>query len=378
NASVTNGAIFAAPAETVATTRSAFPAIGAEPGKVSNQNNSGKLTFEPWALSLMKKPEEFRAYCGDGYVSAITSGAKLLASFTLTSTNKSQRTAAAAKLKASYGPANISGSSSAKNNADTSSVQTHIRYMQIGGAEGAIATTKAALDDKLAKLAEEAFKSPRFQDMRITPYAQMAEWRGNDQWRDADDEYEIIAETYWQLATLTDDIEYIIANYSNYHPKTGRNKEQLANFLDDILLLQRTIYTALSDEAADRATPPTQKSLSLFSAPLQTKLVLPNSINLELISKNPSLGQLALQLKKALPDGNAALLRINLPVPISVLPKEKNKKAISYTNEQLQAAVISTYITPLARRACRRDPTDNSCMSYAQLKKVAKLVPVNQ
>jgi len=373
NATVTNGTLFAGPADPAAPTRNAFPAVGESVTTVQHGDNIGRLMIEPWALKLMKRPAEFRAFCGDGFVSAITSGARLIATFTFSSTSVEQRQAAAASLKASYGPANLSTNFSESEKRNDTEVKTNVRYMQVGGTEGAIATTDKELKDKLKVLAAEAYKSPHFQDMRITPFSQMAEWRGSDAWRDTDDEYDIIAETYWELTTLEEDIIDIIANYAEYNERTGRTVKELEDFQDDILSLRQSIYSALSNETAEQVpVAATNKLVQLFKpASPKANLTAPSGINLKVLSKNPSLAQLASELKNALPHGNASLLRINLPIPNSVLNN------INTTEKStLQRAVIDWYITPIARRACQNNPSDNNCLNNKELAKIASMVPV--
>lgn len=372
NATITNGTLFAGPAEAAAPTRTAFPDVGDSTVATPTGKNNGRLTIEPWALALMKRPAEFRAYCGDGFVSAITSGARLLATFTFKSNSSEDRKSAAASVKASYGPANLSASASSSSQAASSKVETHVRYMQVGGAKGAIAIDESALKEKLSKLAAEAYDSPRFQDMRITPYSQMAEWRGSDAWRDSDDEYDIIAETYWQLTTLEEDVAYIIANYKDYNERSGRTKEELKDFQDDILTLRKTIYSALSHEIEGEITEQTNQEVKLFKDnAIKTSFTAPKGINLDRIGENSSLGQLANELRAALPFGNASLLRINLPIPLTVLGREeKIEKSV------LQNKVIEWYIASNARRACQNNPLDNSCLSNKNLEEIAKMVPV--
>ena len=373
-ATVTNGVLFAAPADAAATARTAFPLPGDGVGEAETGKDSGRLTLHPWALALLKRPDEFRAYCGDGYVSAITSGARLLASFLITSKSASQRSLAAASIKASYGPANVSGSAKAEKATQETFNDVSIRYMQVGGAEGAIATDREALNDKLKTLAGEAARSPRFQDMRITPYAQLAEVKGSVGWRETDDEYALIADTYWQLTSLEDDLRYILANYdaAHYVLRTGRDEKGLKDFLDDILNVRRAIYAALNG-APSGDVPRAQDAATakLFQKPVPaTRLVAPQAVDLKLVRAGLPLRQLAQHLQQALPLGNPMLLLIQLPLPASEMPPGNPK------DEALQKAVVDYYVRPTVVRACRQDPTHANCLDGASLDAIAKLVEV--
>lgn len=372
-ATVTNGVLFAGPADAAAISRTAYPAAGAGGELHAAGKDSGRLTFYPWATALLKKPDEFRAYCGDGFISAISSGARLLASFEISGQSSSVRKKSAAAIKGSYGPANVSGSANSASATAASMQNVSVRYLQIGGAKGAIATSKEALDLKLTKLAGEAYESPRFQDMRVTPYAQMAEVRFDPLWRGADDEYEMVADTYWLLTSLEDDVRHVMKSIADYDPRTGMSNAELEDFLDDILDLRRAIFVALADPgSAVTDFSQSEKALNLFSAsPPQAKLTLPRGVNLKALGRSASLGELANKLSHAFPYGNPTLLLINLP-----LPKEKSTTDLTEL-AKLQNAVVDHYIGPIAHRACQRDPTDRNCLSNRQLRDIAKLVPID-
>lgn len=373
-ATVTNGTLFAAPADASAKARTAYPLPGDEAENAQSRDDDGRLTLHPWARAMLNKPEQFRAYCGDGYVSAITSGARLLASFRITSKEASKRSAAAASIKASYGPANVSGAAKAEKATKETFQDVSIRYMQVGGAEGPIATDREALNDKLKTLATEAARSPRFQDMRVTPYAQLAEVRDSVAWRETDDEYTVIADTYWQLTSLEDDLRYILANYKQdeYVLRTGRDSAGLKDFLDDVLNVRRAIYAALNGAPSNQAAQADAgDAVQLFAKPVPaTRLVAPEAVDLKRVRAGLPLRQLAQELQKALPLGNPMLLLIQLPLPSSELPDGTPSDA------DLQKAVVDYYVRPTAVRTCRRDPTDANCLDETTLDALAQLVEI--
>jgi hypothetical protein len=150
----------------------------------------------------------------------------------------------------------------------------------------------------------------------------------------------------------------VLQNYADYEPRTGKTREELSAFLDDILTVRRAIYAAFkqSDEAASNPAKG-EESLTLFEAPESAGLPAnsfkaPSGINLRVLGGQPTLGELAQQLQNALPFGNPALLLINLP-----LPKTEVSEANSRDKATLQKAVVMYYIGPAAQRACGQDPT---------------------
>jgi len=402
-ATVTNGVLFAGPADAAAEARTAFPAASDGGVLYAPANDSGRLTFYPWAQDLLGKPEEFRAHCGDGFVSAISSGARLLASFEIGGSSAAARQVTAAKVKGSYGPANFSGSANASKSEQTSMENVSVRYLQVGGAKGAIPTTKQALDNKLARLATEAFESPRFQDMRVTPYAQMAEVRFDASWADTDEEYNLIADTYWQLVALEQDLALVLDDYASFDERTGLTEEELTALADDVLNTRRAIFSALADPEgyfAQHTLRAPQTELSLFPQAANLKGMAPDAaLDLSVLSESRDIGELARRLSKAFPLGNPTLLLVNLPLPdetgvdeaiieaqevLDGIPGGARLLALikaelsspEATEEDLQRAVVDRYIAPIARRACERDPTDRDCMTRGELADIARMVPV--
>jgi hypothetical protein len=284
---------------------------------------------------------------------------------------------------------------------DTSNVS--VRYLQIGGAKGAIPITKEALDDKLAKLAGEAFESPRFQDMRVTPYAQMAEVRFDPSWADTNDEYNLIADTYWQLVSLEQDLALVLDDYASFDERTGLTKDQLTTLADDVLNMRRAIFSALADPEgyfAKQTLRAPQAELSLFPQAANLKGAAPAAaLDLSALSESRDIGELARRLRDAFPLGNPTLLLVNLPLPqeqnvdqaveaaeglfagipggARLLARIKAELAVPESSDaDLRQAVVDRYIVPIVRRACERDPTDRDCMTRSELTDVASLVPI--
>jgi hypothetical protein len=243
--------------------------------------------------------------------------------------------------------------------------------------------------------------------MRITPYAQMAEVRFESAWGDTHNEYDLVADTYWQLTALSEDIDLILADYPSFDARTGLTKEQLIGFADDVLRLRQAIFAALADPEsyfAERKLVAPSSRLNLFSG-LANDATSETAglVDVDRLSRSRNLGELARQLSAAFPMGNPTLLMVNLPIPakeetevmdaltaakqaLEALPGGGRLYAQlvaefsppAQTREGLQRAVVDRYIVPIARRACERDPTDRDCMTRAELKAIAGLVPVRE
>lgn len=373
DATVENGILFAGPRGAADVARLAFPSI--ESPAALAKDEPGRLTFQPWAEKLLKRSVDFRAYCGDAYVSAISSGARLFATISFSSSSSTMKQAVSTAIKGTYGPVKAEGSAAEAQATTLAGTSLDVQYLQVGGARGAIAVTREGLQEKLEKLAGEADDYPKFQYVRLTPYSQMPEWRGVDTWQQAENEFEIIADYYWQLTNLDDEIDEILGNYKAYNDKTGKTKDELKVFQDDVLRLRALIWSAMQPKMDDDATPADDSDpdsqaapLTLFAAPAASVFKAPDSIDPAVLTGNPTLDEIADELTAAAPFGNPSLLRINLPIP--------SHASTATDSAALQTAVVDWYVRPRARRACDRDPTSYDCLNNAELDDVAELVPV--
>lgn len=376
DAVVENGVIFAGPRGPADVTRSAYPSLDNESDASWSSNEAGRLEFQSWALNLARRPSEFRANCGDAFVSAISSGARLYATISFTSTSSTQSQNVKAAIKAEYGPVKASGAVKTRHENTLANTELEVYYLQVGGAQGQIAMSKEGLEEKLRNLAKETDQSPQLQFIRLTPYSRLPQWRGVDTWMDAEDELDIIADYYWVLSSLEAEIEAIVADYDAYNPKTGKSEAELTAFKDDVLKLRRLIWLAMKPDDDEEPETASAKfvapgwSFEPFSgAPLKI-FKAPQSVELGEIAGNPTIAELSRHLEDASPSGNPNLLRLFLPIP-NAAPVSDPKG-----EEQLKQAVIDWYVAAKVRRACERDPTSNDCLSRDELAAVAAAVPV--
>ena len=370
DATVENGVLFAGPRGDADEARLAYPSV--ETHTAGTGTEASRLTFQPWAQQLLRSSGEFRAHCGDAYVSAVSSGARLFATISFTSNNSTTSESIATAIKGTYGPVKAEAKAAAAHAQTLANTSLEVHYLQVGGAGGEIAMTKDDLLLKLKELAGEADESPRFQFIRLTPYSQMPEWRGTDTWQQAEDEFEIIADYYWQLTNLDDEIDTILDNYAAYNARTGKSVDELRLFQDDILHLRKLIYAAMQpdmDDETPAAVPDSDNAtvpLSLFAMPASSVLRAPAAVNFAVLSGNPTLEDVADELAAASPFGNPSLLRIHLPIPGHV--------TTATDAAALRESVVDWYVRPRARRACDRDPTSNDCLTNAEIDAVIGMV----
>ncbi len=374
-ATVENGVIFTGPKQDPTKSRRAFPAI-AESGQPvppsldwkkwqeeHPQRAHDEVGLTSWADELLRKQgvQAFLRHCGDSYVSAIYSGADLLAITTFQATSQTQKEAITAALQAEYGV--VQASASVKNSKEKTlgSTNMQVSYMQVGGGSGILPTTRDLLVAKLGGLAKEAAQDPKFHSMEVTPYDQLASWPLDSIPAEEPEADDTISNYYWSLTSLNDDIQSILDDFDKYSPLTGFGFAELQALQDEVNTLRADIRLGARFERTGASA----RSFTFQSKRLAALNAEPQST----FSADWAKREFLPKLEESVPQRNVNLLRLNLPLPLS---------AAEGLNERTAArAVVEFYVGRQSKRICARNPTDSECLSNAQLRKLEDDVRLN-
>lgn len=374
-ATVENGVIFTGPKQDPIKARRAFPAFAENGQPVPPSLDWKKWQEEPqqqahdevvltaWASDLLRQSgmKAFLRHCGDSYVSAIYSGADLLAITTFTATTKTQKQNITAALQAEYGV--VQASADVKNSKESTlgSTNMHVSYMQVGGGKGILPTTRELLVAKLGGLAKEAAQDPKFHSMEVTPYDQLASWPADSIPAEDPEVDDTISNYYWSLTSLNDDIQSILDEFDKFSPLTGLGFAELQALQDEVNKLRADIHLGARFE---RTGVPAQ------SFGFQSKrLAALNSEPRTAFKADWAKRSFLPKLEESVPQRNVNLLRLNLPLPLS---------AAAGLNERNAAqAVVEYYVGRQSKRICARDPSDSECLSNEQLRKLEEDVRLN-
>ncbi len=130
-----------------------------------------------------KKRDQFRKYCGDGYVSSIVSGADLYSLLTFHSVSQSVRSQINAAMETSgdystvyfpsQGDFSLSGSLEKIIQDNLKSTQLSIKFLQEGGEIKTLPTSLNALQKKIEAMPVEAWTGPKPIYIIVTPYSEL-------------------------------------------------------------------------------------------------------------------------------------------------------------------------------------------------------------
>ncbi|WP_421851432.1 hypothetical protein [Oricola sp.] len=390
DAMVLNGTIFAGPVRPTEPSRTAYPYVDpaenttlasadAQPATRRDGLAQSGLSLKPWAVRLLRENRAgFRRACGDAFIASIDTGASLVATFTIKSSNKAVADKAKAAIKGNYGAVAASAEASMQRSSDISTASTEIRVMQVGGSSGAIPVTQEGLQAKLGNLALEAARAPIFQTMTVSSYEGLVNWPADQTLATDRDDAEVIADYYWFLASFYDSIEDVLENSDDYSFATGLVPSELRDLQDQVVRLRASIRskvgTLAGGETEEVAT------VAAISVPGGVGLALPETVfaapPADTDESAEEFGEEAFSafagaLRGAAQLENPNILRLNLPMPKSV--------AGDLTDEaELRRAAVAHHVGRQAKRMCRLDPADNECLTNAELSDLEALIPFSR
>jgi hypothetical protein len=391
-ATVDNGVLFAGPKRSPDRARYANPQLG-ERGELApdwgwsqwandpGTNDLHSLTFRPWASEWLEANDAaaFRRHCGDSFVASIDSGAELLALISFTASSAEERRKIAASVRADFGVVHASASASSENNSSRQNSNLEVTVSQIGGSGGPIATSREDLVEKLKLLAMDAAMAPKFHSMQVVSYDSLADWPAGLPLTASTGEQEIIADTYWFLSSYYDQLEEIIADPAAYSYATGLIPSELRDLQDQVLEKRAGLLAGLREAAAGEVPAAAMLASVALPVPGDGMLTFPEAVDPGLLGAESGLpaaaawvDALGASLGEELPLGNPNTLLLHLPLPRAATATLLRDEAA------LRALVVRRHLHDQAKRFCRLDPSDNQCLTNAELQELEELVTVNR
>ena len=369
NATVENGVRYTAPAE------------------------SGAVRLTDQAVILAANDlDEFEHQCGDAYVSAVYSGAKLTALITIETKSQEEKQEMSATMSGSGWGAEFEASMKQKTGSKTENKNMSVSIFQTGGRGDGIPKNKQDLLDKLDVLPAIAFDAPKDFHIAVTPYDTLANWPAQTL-DTSEDEFEQLASYWGAYNTLYDEIQYILdhpsefaspvvtedtCTFSSTMPLQTSQVARLERVQDDILDALHRIenfarYCTQEEEGC-------RFPEDIFRNPYAYRVQLPLEIHLANAA-----------LDKASPDDIPADVKKNMETTRQSLeyvyklcqPKQSLAKALGYCalikdmlDQVTPAAKTYQYdiellaqntIIDLTKRRCQNDKTDPLCLSNAEI-----------
>ena len=391
-ATVDNGVLFVGPKRMPDRARYANPQFGergepapdagwrqwaADPGT----DDQHSLTFRPWAKEYLDDGDggAFRRHCGDSFVASIQSGAELLALISFTASSAAEKQRIAASISADFGVVQASASAASASESSRQNSNLEVTVSQIGGSGGPIATTREDLVEKLKLLAMDAAMAPKFHSMQVVSYDSLADWPAEVALTASTGELEVIADTYWFLSSFYELLEEIIIEPEAYSYATGLIPSELADLQDQVLEKRAGLLAGLREAAAGEV--PVAVSLAAVALPVpgDGMLTFPDATAAGLLGAESGLPSaaawvdaLGASLGEELPLGNPNTLLLHLPLPSAATAGLLGDEAA------LRALVVRRHLHDQAKRFCRLDPSDNQCLTNAELQELEELVTVNR
>lgn len=415
HAQVTNGSLSVGPSTYGYYARPAYPELKDQKNLIQKSTTpatrlSSTVTLSDWAQKLWNEDEtvtkdNFRKYCGDGFISKIESGADVVAMFSFTSKDAAEHTAMSASLEAKYLGGSLSTKAKAEIDQVTANTNLSIEYTQLGGGGGLLPTTEEGLQSKLSTLTLEAASSPRFHTMTVSPYPDLPP-------NDPSPTYAEIADWYWVLNYVINEMNKILSDETRSYPKLDEKNKPVycgnyywyekpgtynsSGMLDNLQKVRKVIFSALNNTfkptttAAREAlfqnppvkTDPSFNAIRIFrDYPSDPKPPpVEPEVNKELLD----------WLQQFLPDGFTSphILKILLAAPRNACPVQYTPvTGVSFSPDfnkidcvspvsaphdvySVSQLIMQWYLAPQVNRACQADPASSLCLNYSDFGKL--------
>jgi hypothetical protein len=205
-ATVDNGVRFAAPLPLPETrAQEGVPLLGPRGGN----RGSIRLTKEALAVARRGDMGEFKRQCGNAFVSAIFSGAKLTGLLTIQARSQTEQEEVAAELSGSGWGARLQASLKSGSTTTAGTKRMDMSAFLTGGKDEKIPASKEELLATLENLSRIATHAAKDFHMAVTPYEALSNWPARDITGEPG-EFDQLASIWGAYNTLYDEIEYIL------------------------------------------------------------------------------------------------------------------------------------------------------------------------
>ena len=373
HATVDNGVLFVGPSQPLDPVRSAFPLHGNSSTKAPWWVNSSEvspvihLTEEARDIlgdGSARNIREFERLCGDSFVSAIYSGAELIAVMTVKSKSRSKAQSAQGCVKAKLSAWGAKGETSACATAATDqkngSTEVAVDFTQIGGAGGKIPMNQEGFLNKLNELPSEAQAGPQFHSMNLTAYSDLPHWPHAIAMNTADDpEDALLVNFYYTLTSVQHTLQDALDNPDQY---VGEDEEQLKTLQDQVIQYRRDIFGTLQDIQRLAGIP--------TEVPVFFGLI--SRTDPDAVHQKEQLEAMVQEQKKRLISFNSGsenpnLIKLKLPFPC-VAVENCTQVNCDITGKD----IVEYYVGRQSRRTCQTDSASMECLNNMQLDSLAE------
>ncbi len=374
-ATVDNGVLFVGPSQPLDPVRSAYPLkehnSSRPPWWINAANVSPLIGLTDEALDTLgsgdaKNLREFERLCGDSFVSAIYSGAELIAVVSVRSQSRSKAKSAQSCVKAKLSAWGVTGETNACTESGTDqasgSTEVTVDFTQIGGAGGKIPMNQEGFLAKLNDLPAEARTGPQFHSMDLTPYSDLPNWPHAIAMDTTDDPEEaLLVNFYYTLTSVQHSLQDALDNPEQY---VGEDSAQLKSLQDEVMTYRRDIFHTLQD-IHRLAGIPTEVPF-LFGLLTRT--------DAEAVRQKTQLARRLLAQKTRLVAFNGGsenpnLIKLKLPMPCTALESCTGTRCAISGGD-----IVDYYVGRQSRRICQTDPASSECLNNQQLDTLAESI----
>ena len=379
NAEVRNGVLSVGPYSRSGPVRFNFPALDEpEPRvlkwweKIIQPNLDAEhhhVMLTEQAIDILESENgrvNFLRYCGDSYISAISSGAELSALITHREMSSEENREIKAHVEASFGMGSINADVSSEISAKLASSEFRFQFIQIGGGDGQLPIEKDDLSHKLHSLQTEAIRAPVFYDLSAASY------EGLINWPKVELENPEIKDTTEKLIDLYLTISSLYRTYVDIWQNRKRNWITSVDHrlrMDSLNRCMKSLKEVIVKRQKLNAQPVPRGSYT-FAGSTEVSSITNSCPGLFEGAKGSDVENFEKALRISVNNYSQKWLlefKLALPLPPMHLTDREDFNADN---------IVEKYVARAARRACSRDPQDDDCMSEKSIQALKAKVPM--
>ncbi len=174
-----------------------------------------RLNKEALALARKRDLDEFKHLCGNSFVSAVYSGAKLTAVLTMAASSHTEQERISAEMSGSGWGAKFKASYEEDKKSGSTSESMDLSIFQTGGRGDEIPASRDDLMEKLKTLSALAYDAPKDFRIAVMPYEQLSNWPAKSITGD-EHEFTQIASYWGSYNSLYDEIQQVLDKPTGY------------------------------------------------------------------------------------------------------------------------------------------------------------------
>jgi hypothetical protein len=317
--------------------------------------DSVRLTTQ--AVALARRNDglaAFKQVCGDGYVSALTTGAKFIAVVAVKTRSVQERESLRAKIEGGGWGVKVNAAMNSESSSARDSMQRRISVHQSGGAPAEIPMEPEEIVAHAKNLAMLADAGGKLFRLAVTPYQNLSNWPAGKDLQENSMEFDQLADLWGAYSAIYAEIDAALARPADYAVPMRRCLPDAENCAADVFeSLDKPGARAIAEAVQDEAL----AALERLNIAAQDCVVKAEACDFdEAVFRSPY----ALRVR-------APILTCLITTPPAGAPTDSCEVPANLDFDTAREIFVDVMVRTPAKSRCRIDPFMLGCLSNVEI-----------